>query len=106
MDYKKFNKECLGIIKELKVKGLEFPTKVVVEYNVNNKKYVLEEKLVMKKDKQVVLGFIPIGYKTKSLIKIRTGIKAIEGNSVKVKYEESNPSNAYLVDNVGKATWN
>jgi hypothetical protein len=33
--------------------------------------------LVMKKDKLVVLGFIPIGYKTKSLIEIRTGIKAI-----------------------------
>lgn len=102
---KKCNKECLGTIKELKIKGLDYPTKITVEYIVDGKTYILKENLIMKPYKKNYLWFIPIGYKTKSLIELRTGAKAVVGNSVKVKYEDSDPNNAYLVDNVGKVTW-
>ena len=103
--YNKCNKECEGIIKELKQKGINFPTKIIVNYKVNDKTYTIEENLVMKKEKTLLLGFIPIGYTTKSLISLKTGIPSIVGNSVKVKYEEENPGNAYLIDNVSKSTW-
>lgn len=105
MNQKKCDKECVGIIRELKIKGLDFPTVISVEYTVDGKKYVLNENLIMKRDKKYVLGFIPIRYTTKSLIELRTGVKAIAGNNVKIKYDSSNPQNAYLVDNVGKVTW-
>ena len=104
MDKKSCNKECVGIIKEIIVKGIDFPSIICVEYQVDGKAYELKETLVMKKGKNIMLGFIPVGYKTKSLIEIRTGIKAIAGNKVNVKYEDSNPNNAYLIDNVGKVT--
>jgi len=105
MNKKSCNKECNGIIKEIIVKGIDFPSIICVEYEVDGKTYEKKENLVMKKEKNIVLGFIPVGYKTKSLIEIRTGIKATAGNKVNVKYEESNPNNAYLTDNVGKVTW-
>lgn len=47
-----------------------------------------------------MLGFIPAGYKTKSLIEFWTGIKAIAGNKINVKYEDSNPNNTYLTGKV------
>ena len=106
MNKKSCNKECNGIIKEIIVKGINFPSIICVEYQVDGKTYELNENLVMKKEKIIKLGFIPVGYKTKSLIEIRTGIKVHAGNKVNVKYEESNPNNAYLTDNVGKETWN
>ena len=105
MNHKKCNKECIGIIKELRIRGIDFPTSILVEYEVDGKKYTLRERLIMKPDKKYYLGFIPIGCKTKSVIEMRTGIETRVGNKVNVKYEDSNPDNAYLVDNVGKVSW-
>lgn len=34
-----------------------------------------------------MLGFIPVGYSTKSQIELMTGIKPVAGNKVRVKYE-------------------
>ena len=104
MRKKNFNNVCYGVIKELKVNGIDFPTRIVVEYEVDNQKYTLVENLVMVRERNILLGFLPIGYKTKSLIEVNTGKKAIVGNSIKVKYEKANPNNAYLVDNEGKLT--
>lgn len=106
MDKKNYDKETIGVIKKIKNNGIDFPSSIVVEYTVDGKKYVLNENLIMKRNKKYVFGFIPIGYTTKSLIELRTGVKAIVGNNVKIKYDTSNPQNAYLVDNVGKVTWN
>ena len=99
MNKKVCNKECNGIIKEIKVRGLNFPSTISVEYQIDGKTYTLNENLVMKKDKTIKFGFIPIGYSTKSQIELNTGIEAKAGNTVRIKYEESNPENAYLVDN-------
>ena len=105
LNKKSCNKECNGIIRNLKVLGLNSSTQIIVEYVVDGKSYFLKENLAMKKDKTYFFGFIPIGYTTKSLIEAKTGIKAIVGNSVRVKYDESNPNNSYLIDNVAKISW-
>lgn len=104
MTKNKCDKECIGTIKEIKLKGSDFPRVLVVEYKVNNRVYELKENLVMKKDKNIKLGFIPIGYKTKSLIEIKTGIPAIAGNKIKVKYCSTDPNIAFLPDNDSKIT--
>ena len=105
MKKNKCTKECNGIIKDLKIKGLDFSPVITVEYEVNRKTYELKENLIFKKTKNTKLGFISVGYKTKSLIELRTGIPATVGNQVKVKYNEENPQNAYLPDNDSKVTW-
>ena len=103
MNEKKCNKECDGIINEMIIKGIDFPSIISVEYKVNGKIYILKENLVMKKEKNIMLGFIPVGYSTKSQIELMTGIKPVAGNKVRVKYEESNPNNAYLINNKASA---
>ena len=104
MNKDKCTKEGNGIIKELKIKGLDFPSVITVEYEVNGSIYELKENLVFKRNKTIKLGFIPVGYKTKSLIELRTGVPATVGNQVKVKYDEENPRKAYLPDNDSKIT--
>lgn len=96
---------CKGVIKEIKIKGIDFPSEIIVNFEVDGKKYEIIENLVMKPQK-VKLGFIPIGYKTKSLIEINTGIEAVVGNEVNVKYNPENPNESYLPDNDSKTTWN
>ncbi len=97
-------KTCKGLIKEIKIMGLDFPSKIIVEFKVDGKKYEITENLVMKPQK-VKLGFIPIGFKSKSLIEINTGISAVVGNEVNVKYNVNNPTEAYLLDNDSSVTW-
>jgi len=105
MNKKICDKECDGIIKEINVRGQAFPSVIIVKYEVFNQMFELKENLVMKKHKIIKLGFIPIGYKTKSLIEIKTGIPAVVGNNVKVRYCSENPKKAYLLDNDAKITW-
>lgn len=95
MNKSECTEECNGIIKELRIKGLDFPPVITVEYEVSGKIYELKERLVLKKHKNIKLGFIPVGYKTKSLIELRTGLPATVGNSVKVKYNGENPQKVY-----------
>jgi len=96
---------CKGIIKEIKIKGIDFPSEIIVEFEIGGKKYEIRENLVMKPQK-IKLGVIPIGYKTKSLIEINTGIETVVGNEVNVKYNSENPNKSYLPDNDSKITWN
>lgn len=105
MNKNECTEECNGIIKELRIKGLGFPSVITVEYEVNGKNYELKESLVFKKNKNIKLGFLPVGYKTKSLIELRSGLPATVGNSVKVKYNVENPQKAYLPDNDSRITW-
>ena len=72
MNEKKCNKECDGIIKEMIIKGIDFPSIISVEYKVNGKIYILKENLVMKKEKNIMLGFIPVGYSLYSALPIYT----------------------------------
>lgn len=49
-----------GRVKELKVKGQDFPTMVYVEYQVADNTYVVTESLKLKSEK-IKLGFLSIG---------------------------------------------
>lgn len=96
---------CKGIIKKIKIRGLEFPSQIIVEFEIGGKFYEIKETLVMKPYKMIKLGFIPIGCKTKSLIEMNTGVAAIAGNTVNVKYNPDDPNEAYLPDNDSSITW-
>ncbi len=96
---------CKGIIKEVKTRGIDYSPTITVEYIVDGNSYELNEALVNKPYEKIKLGFIPIGYKTKSLIEIKTGVQTISGNEVRVKYNPSNPGEAYLLDNDSKVNW-
>lgn len=39
---------CKDIIKEIKIKGLDFPSKIIVEFEISGKIYKTSENLVMK----------------------------------------------------------
>lgn len=104
MQKKNCTELCKGIIKEIKINGIDFPSKIIVEFEVGGKIYEISENLVMKPQK-IKLGFIPVGYKTKSLIEINTGISTRVGNNVNVKYNANNPNEAYLPDNDSIVTW-
>lgn len=102
---KKYNTEVLGVITDIKLRGHDFPKVITVQYEVEGKKYEIKENQVMKKIRAIKLGFIPIGYKTKSLIEIKSGTPVLVGNKVRVLYNCDNPSQAILPDNDSKTTW-
>ena len=95
---------CKDIIKEIKIKDIDFPSEIIVNFEVDGKKYEINKKISYETTK-IKLGFIPIRYKSKSLIEINTGIKAAAGNVVNVKYNINNPNEAYLLDNNSSVTW-
>ena len=37
---------CKGIIKEIKIKGIDFPSEIIVEFEIGGKKYEIRENLV------------------------------------------------------------
>lgn len=84
---------------------MDFTSVLVVQYEVNGTQYEIKENQVMKPYKRKKLGFIPLGYKTKSLIELKTGIARIVGNKVKVKYSSIDPNIAFLPDNDAKINW-
>lgn len=51
-----------GHVKELKIKGQDFPTMISVEYQLAGNTYVVTESLKLKSEK-IKLGFLPIGQK-------------------------------------------
>ncbi len=106
MKKKKCTETCKGIIKDIKLRGANCSRVLLIQYKVNNIQYEIKENEVMKPYEKIKLGFIPIGYKSKSLIEIKTGIQTIVGNEVTVKYNPENPKEAYLPDNDSKITWN
>lgn len=85
-----------GRVKELKVKGLDFPTLISVEYQVVGKSYVITESLKLKSE-IIKLGFLPVGQKRIPVM----GNTAV-GSSATVNYNPDNPSEAYITNNIGK----
>lgn len=103
MDKKSCDKECVGIIKSFKYGN--HSRRLIVQYEINGKIYELRELEINKPYKTIKLGFIPIGYKAKPLIEIKTGVPVMLGSKVKVKYNSLDPSIAFLPDNDAKITW-
>lgn len=84
-------------MKELKVKGQDFPTMISVEYQVVGNTYVVTESLKLKSEK-IKLGFFPIGQK-----RVPVMGKTAVGSSATVNYNPSNPAEAFITHNIGKA---
>ena len=91
-------KKCIcntkGIIKNINVQGLDFPTKATVEYEVEGQKYEITEGITME-FKTIKFLFLPIGQK--KIPKINSKI----GSIVDVNYNPNKPSEAYIVGNDG-----
>lgn len=83
-----------GKVVSLKSKGIDAPSVVIVEYEVNNVKYQLKESVKLE-SKAIKLGFIPIGQRL--IPKINTTVGAI----VQISYNPDKPSEAYIVGNEG-----
>lgn len=82
-----------GRVKELKVKGQDFPTMISVEYQVAGNSYVVTESLKLKSEK-IKLGFLPIGQKRVPVM----GNTAV-GSPATVNYNPSNPEEGYISNN-------
>ena len=87
-------KETNGIVVNLKSMGLDCPTVVTVEYEVENKKYTIKESLKLKSE-AIKLGFLPIGQRKIPKVKCQ------KGGLVVVEYDEKNPQKAYIKGNDG-----
>lgn len=92
IDYQK----TAGIIKEVAVKGLDFPTVITVEYIVNGTLYELKESIKLQ-NQVIKFLFLPIGQKRVPSLK-----DTHVGSEVAVLYDPTDPHNAFLPDNKGK----
>lgn len=85
-----------GRVVEIQKRGLDFPTIVIVTYEVSGVSYQISES--KKYSTEIIkLGFLPIGQK-----KIPKLGGVLVGDLVSVSYNPACPYMAYLTDNVGK----
>lgn len=93
---KKYDSSVIGTIVDMKIRGLDFPTRITVEYAVDGKSYSINESIKLK-SKAIKLGPIPIGQeKVPVMGDTRVGAKA------EVLYCSSNPSDAIIKENQGR----
>lgn len=93
---KKCTQEAEGTIVRLRDMGIDSPTVMYVQYQVNGVTYQIKEGIKLKSSVKKI-GFLPIGQiKTPVLPDTRVGTKLV------VLYNPQKPSKAYLRDNVGK----
>lgn len=83
-----------GTIIELKSKGLSFPSIARVEYEIDGKKYQIEETIKLV-SKIIKFGFIPIGQKKIPKVDCK------EENLVTIIYNEDNPEKGHIEGNDG-----
>lgn len=88
--------ETCGTVSQIKDKGIDFPTMVTVQYEVNNKIYEVTESKKYKNEFTRV-GFLPVGQR-----RIPKLGNVILGSIVRVSYNPDVPSESFLPDNVGK----
>ena len=86
-----------GIIKGLKSKGMDFPTMVTVEYQVNGVNYEVVESLKLKSE-VIKFVFLPIGQN-----RVPTMGDTRVGSAAQVNYNPMNPKEAFITKNTGKA---
>ena len=92
----KYDSLTIGTVTEVKARGLDFPTRITVEYVVNGKSYSVSESIKLK-SKAIKLGFLPIGQERVPVMgDTRVGAKT------EVLYCSSNPSDAIIKENRGK----
>ena len=87
-------KETNGTVIELKLKGIDSPAVVVVEYEVDGKTYTIKETLKLKSE-TIKLGFLPIGQRKVPKVKCEKGEQVI------VIYDEKKPQKGHIKGNDG-----
>lgn len=87
-------KKVNGTVIELKSKGLNFPSIARVEYEVDGKKYQIEETIKLV-SKIIKFGFLPIGQKRVPKVDCK------EGNIVTIVYGEDSPEKGHIEGNDG-----
>lgn len=97
MSVKKSNctESTRGKVIKVKSKGLNCPTMISVEYQVGDVSYVITESIKLKSE-MIKIGFFPIGQK-----KVPVMGETAEGSSAMVNYNPSNPSEAFITNNIG-----
>lgn len=84
-----------GTVMKLQSRGVDFPTDIYVQYEVNSITYEVRESIKLK-IKAIKIGFLPIGMQQIPVMPdTRVGSKAW------VVYNPNNPAEAYLRDNIG-----
>ena len=84
-----------AVITDIRVKGLEAPTMITVQFTIDQVDYQICESIKLK-SKMIKIGFLPIGQK-----KIPVLPNPVIGGYVKVNYNPENPKEAYIRDNIG-----
>lgn len=87
-------KEINGVVVDLKIKGIDSPTVVTVEYEIEGVKYTIKETLKLKSE-VIKLGFLPIGQRQVPKVKCE------KGKSVIIEYEEKAPDKGHIKGNGG-----
>lgn len=93
----KCTEKVIGKVKNLKIKGQDFPTQITVEYQVSGTKYEVTESLKMKSEK-IKLGFLTIGQKRVAAM----GDTRV-GSDAWVNYNPNAPEESFITNNIGKA---
>lgn len=91
-----YDSSVIGTVVDIKIRGLDFPTQITVEYSVDGKTFSITETIKLK-SKAIKLGFIPIGQK-----KVPAMGDTHVGAHTEVLYYLSNPSDAVIKENQGK----
>lgn len=87
-------KEVNGIVVDIKIKGIDSPTVVTVEYEVDGEKYVIKESLKFKNE-TIKLGFLPICQRKVPKVKCE------KSKNVIIEYEEKTPAKGHIKGNDG-----
>lgn len=91
-----YDSSVIGTVVDIKIRGLDFPTQITVEYSVEGKVYSVTETIKLK-SKAIKLGFIPIGQK-----KVPAMGDTHVGAHTEIIYNSIDPSDAIIKDNQGK----
>lgn len=92
MNKKLCTHSTLGIIIDVKDRGIDTPSTVIFSYRVNGETYQRKESLKYRNE-WIKLGPIPIGQRKIPRIDV------IIGNQVEVSYSPDDPSKAYITNN-------
>lgn len=87
-------REVDGTVVDTKRKGLDFPTVITVEYEVEGMKYTVKETLKLKNE-VIKFGFIPIGHRQIPKVKCE------KGKIVTIEYDEKSPEKGHIKGNDG-----
>ena len=95
---KRCTETVMGKVIKIKDKGVDFPTIITVQYEVNNNQYEISESIKLRCE-WVKIGFLPVGQKKYAVM----GDTKV-GSMASVTYNPDNPQEAYITKNIGRIT--